>query len=308
MIRTLSVFGTFLCALELCSQNLVPNSSFEDTVQCPVSVSELHNCQGWFTPNWGTPDYMHACNGGIVGVPVNGWGTQIADSGNAYAGFGILIRNDVREYLCVQLTDTLQAQEQYCITFFINLAESSYAATNSIGAMFLSDTVTIQSVDSYFISSMINDSLMLDSVGWHELSFLYNANGDERFLLLGVLQPDSLLTTQWIRNDTVTYSLAYYFVDNVSVRKCDTGIPGLTFTEFNLFPNPSNGTMLINGNFPAGTIFHVYNMLGQVASEPIQLPQGNNSVPVELFLAQGIYYYEIRSTDILSVGKLMITK
>jgi len=310
-VRTLVVILTtlFVFGVRANAQNLVPNSSFEDTVQCPVSVSELANSQGWFSPNLGTPDYMNACNGGIVGVPVNGWGVQVADSGNAYAGFGVLVRNDVREYLCIQLTDTLQAQEQYCISFYVSLAENSYAACNSIGAMFLSDTATIQTVGPYFISSMVNDSIMLDSTGWHELTFLYNAVGDERFLLLGVLKPDSMLTTQWVDSDTVTYSLAYYYVDNVAVRKCDTGIPGPDYPELSMFPNPSNGEITFNGNFPSETVLRVYNMLGEVVLEPVHIPQGNNSVAITLDVAQGLYYYDLTcSNGEFASGKLIIQR
>src|SRR5690606_36281690 len=68
-------------------QNLVPNPSFEDTLQCPNN-GFINNSQGW-EPYSSSPDYYNGCvNPTFYGysVPNNFTGTQIAASGQAYAG------------------------------------------------------------------------------------------------------------------------------------------------------------------------------------------------------------------------------
>lgn len=45
-----------------CAQNLVLNSSFEDTISCPTTLGQISLSQNWFNPNDNTPDFFHECN------------------------------------------------------------------------------------------------------------------------------------------------------------------------------------------------------------------------------------------------------
>lgn len=306
----LTVLCFCLTAMHAClySQNLVPNSNLEDSVQCPATFSQIIYCRYWFSPNAGTPDYFHTCNSisgnGYVSVPTNGLGAQSALSGFAYVGIGSNIKGNVREYLCVRLTDSLEPQGKYCISFFWSLAGNSFAASNSLGVTFLSDSVYVTNADAYFFSSMVSDSVLSDTSQWHELRFNYLAVGGEKYLLIGILQPDSLLQYQWLGTDTVSSSLSYYYIDDVSVWNCDT--PATVYPQITFFPNPSNGNFSITGNFPLGSELKIYNVLGQQVSNTIRLPEGNQNVPIYSFLAAGVYCCRIESQGVILKSEMIV--
>jgi len=73
--------------LRLFAQNLVPNPSFEEYVNCPNDYGESFELRNWFIAI-SNPDYFHACDGynDTCGVPINVWGFQQPASGDGYIG------------------------------------------------------------------------------------------------------------------------------------------------------------------------------------------------------------------------------
>jgi hypothetical protein len=75
--------------------NYVPNSGFEEFVNCPWFTNGLSSltyitATHWYNPTSNSPDYFNYCNNLInmeVGVPKNIFGIQNAHTGEAYAGF-----------------------------------------------------------------------------------------------------------------------------------------------------------------------------------------------------------------------------
>ena len=127
--------------------NLVPNPSFEDTIQCPTNISQLYNCAFWVNPNGAGPDYFNSCadyNTG-VSVPNNATGYQIANTGNAYVGLLLYQRTisggpyDYREYIQAMLTDTLKNGKNYCVSFYVNYPLIANIAIDNIG-VYISNT------------------------------------------------------------------------------------------------------------------------------------------------------------------------
>ena len=64
------------------AQNLVPNPSFEDMVQCPPGWTQIEFATGWINPNGYSPDYFNSCvpdTGccNIFSVPNNSYGFQM---------------------------------------------------------------------------------------------------------------------------------------------------------------------------------------------------------------------------------------
>jgi hypothetical protein len=77
--------------------------------------------------------------------------------------------------------------------------------------------------------------------------------------------------------------------------------------KFHIYPNPSRGQFSVQGNFPAEAELIIYNMLGELCCNPISLPEGNNNVPLFLALAQGVYFYNIRSEgESLCEGRIIV--
>lgn len=248
VIFSLSLLSDLLIGQStICNQNLVPNPSFEDSLQCPTALSQIAKCRYWFSPNSGSPDYFNVCNtisgNGSVGIPINTWGSQTSHSGNAYTGIGSNVKGDMREYLSVKMTDSLTAGKKYCVSFFANLSEFSFAATNSLGIIMSDDSVFVPGFFLPLTSAYISDSLIIDSLNWVELKFNYNALGGEKYLIIGILRPDSLLTKIWVRNDS-TSDLNYYYIDDVSVCNCNTQVDSIR--PFLLYPNPASVNFLLS--------------------------------------------------------------
>jgi OOP family OmpA-OmpF porin len=301
-------------------QNLVPNPSFENYSQCPTNQDQLNYAAPWMKPTGNTPDYFNSCYTGTTlfhpSVPVNYLGYQNARTGNAYAGFGSYYNcPNCREYIEVALIDSLCANKKYSVSFYISLADSSYNGISSIGVYF-SDTL-VNDQASFFVipvASQINSPIqspLIDTSSWILISGTFVANGGEKYMIIGTFVPDSQLIVTNIRPNPSNIKWVYYYIDDVSVTDLGyVGIQSNTLSNnISLFPNPSNGTFQLKGNFPSNSQLHIYNLLGEETIQPISLPQGNQTIPVELSLAEGIYIYRIISgKDMLHEEKLVIVK
>ena len=104
-------------------QNLVPNPSFENVIQCPFSLG-LET----YTSNWKsareTPDYFNTCaSSSVAEVPSNNFGYQQPCTGNAYMGM-LTYRSDSSLYTeaaTVQLTSPLSIGQIYYVSFRLSL-------------------------------------------------------------------------------------------------------------------------------------------------------------------------------------------
>lgn len=295
------------------AQNLVPNPSFEIFDTCPLYTAQFYRCSTWQSPTSNTPDYFNACwdEGWYDSpdVPINRFGSESARTGQAYAGFFCRYNSgNGREYISVKLSDTMVMGSTYCVEFFVTLGDSTWGGINFIGAHFSQtpDTMSNFFYNLPFQPQIEESSVITDTTGWVRISGSFIASGGETYMTIGVFKPDSMLLYDSIQgNGSGQYT--YYFVDDVAVWQCDT--PEIIYSQFSLFPNPSNGEFTITGNFPEHTQLIVYDLLGQKVLESPYLPQGNNSVPVHLVLAQGVYYYELQSPiEQVAEGRIIITR
>lgn len=309
-MRFIILIVSFLFTHFVRGQNLVPNPSFEDTVQCPTYINQIHNATGWFNCNAGTPDYFNSCFDGTVNsppdVPRNVVGIQYARTGEAYAGFGGYFADsgNCREYFGIRLTDSLRGGKRYCLEMYVAMADSLPLAVNKIG-MYLSQTNDTMFYDQWgtpwcgrfpYVPVLQCDSIVKDSISWVRISGTITAQGGEQFLMIGVFATETELLVDTMYGNGFN-AIGYYYVDDVSVVQCDT--PQTVYSEFTFFPNPSNGNFNITGNFPPGSHLKIYNILGQEVSNTIYLPEGNANVPIYSFLAQGVYHCRITADGIL---------
>jgi hypothetical protein len=317
MFKRSIVFLFCVLFIKAHGQNLVPNPSFENYSTCPTNQDQLNYATPWLQPTNNTPDYFNGCaNPTLIGTPINIAGYQNAKTGNAYAGFGSYYNcPDCREYIEVPLIDTLIQNKKYCVSFYVSLADSSYNGLSSIGAYFSDTLINDQSTPFVLpVVPQINSSLqipLIDTANWMLVSDTFVANGGERYMVIGTFASDSQLIVTNIRPNPSNYKWVYYYIDDVSV--IDIGYVGIQSptlkNNISLFPNPSDGTFQLKGNFPENSQLHIYNLLGEETIQPISLPQGNQTIPVELSLAGGIYIYRIISgKDMLHEEKLVIVK
>src|SRR5438093_448569 len=102
--------------------NLVPNYSFEDTLNCATWVGGPNVAYPWFNPTIATPDYYTIYTSCGIPQPSSANGYQFPKTGDAYMGIGLYNSAGGREYIEAQLDSPLVSGNKYCVSFYINRA------------------------------------------------------------------------------------------------------------------------------------------------------------------------------------------
>jgi outer membrane protein OmpA-like peptidoglycan-associated protein len=223
-----------LFSMQLFSQNLVLNPSFEETKRCAVLIGNFdRNVKHWSTPTWGTTDIFSTCAKGTVGIPNNYNGIQETKSGNNYAGFYLHSDENYREYIQVELSEKLDKGINYKLSFYVNLAGKSDFAIKNIDFMLSADKLntTISrelsekqlkkfKIDSYSIYKIDNTRFYDNSSNWTLISREFNAQGTEQFLTIGNFNKNSKTDKILVSNKN-RFNISYYYIDLISLERTD---------------------------------------------------------------------------------------
>jgi gliding motility-associated-like protein len=204
--------------------NLVQNPSFEKIFLCPNMQSQIKYANFWDTlkvGGGGTPDLYNVCNTNIVGVPNNILSFQYPKSGLSYAGIISYYKTTqiTREYIQNKLVKKLIANQAYCVTMHVNLADISTIAIDRIGIYFDDGNIY---ASYYNIPNSINHQIqspsgtfIKDTLNWTKIQGSFIANGTEQYLTIGNYFSDLQTNTITVSNNNIIYS--YYNIDDVSV-------------------------------------------------------------------------------------------
>ena len=296
-----------LCSLNLSAQvELVPNGGFEEHMECPgqTSFGALMNvnCVGWITPTQGSPDYYSTCATNIAANTVgNVFGPQPPHSGEAYIGSYMFSYNqpELREYAQVELLQPIAPGIRYLVGFYVSRADSGLFSVNTIGAHF--STAPISSNDVWVLpveADVVNahtDSL-IDSNIWYHITdtFVSRVGGGERYLTIGNFSVAAESDTHLVRPPLqISFSAAYYYIDDVSVIALDTlnGVAEAAPQRMAAWPNPATATVQLQWPVPLqqGAELQLYDAQGRSVLI-MALPAG--STKAQLSVAQlppGIY-------------------
>jgi len=287
--------------------NLVPNSSFEIISQCPFSQGQLDFAAPWFHPTTQDPELYNACEiTGGLGVPNNSIGYQQAKTGNGYSGGGFWGNgSNARDYFSVKLLDTLMANKNYFVEFYVSLANKSIWGIDKIGIYF-SDTI----IDNIATLGVINyipqieypfGNIIGDTIYWTKISGIYNAIGGEQFIIIGNFYPDTLTDT--LRVNPAGTLGPFYYLDDVYVGEA----PDTTVYEISVYPNSNNGNFTVNYNLGDDEtgMFYLYDAIGRRVYKK-ELEQNNGTLQIELFLSSGVYIWELRGSKRIQSGKIVV--
>ncbi len=266
------------------SQNLVPNPSFEEYVECPVSLAELQTQTNW--DSWQeSPDYFCMCNNqtnGSVGVPQNVLGYQSSISGDAYSGLATYYDVDlnVREYMAIQLLEPLVIGQTYYIFFYANQIEGETGtvpmelrcATNHIGLRFFKDP-SYNNTDNIFepdnFAHLDYSQVLADSDNWIKVEGWFIADDNYNWLAIGNFFDDA--QTEILVQNEFGNCLGYYFIENVCVASdpgdCDYLVSNQELNakpKINIFPNPTEDYFTIESTIIRLAHILVYNSLGEL--------------------------------------------
>lgn len=229
VLRTLiCILGAALLSTFSFGQNLVPNGGFEDYKYCPVDFnkSTLELVKGWSQPTTGTIDYYNQCSQN-AGVPRNMFGEQAAHGGKGYIGVISYApsKRNYREYMQTQLTQPLRAGQQYCVEFYLSLADFSNFRTDGIGVFLSKDpnSANHQLVLDLPAQLQVPKNYVIREVNdWVKISGIVTAEGGETYITIGNFNPDHEVKVSRRNlpraNGARVWDYAYYYIDDLSLK------------------------------------------------------------------------------------------
>ncbi len=307
LITLLTFLSPFWMVSHALAQNLVPNPSFEDTLDCFDHFGAPEAAFPWFTPTYCTPDYYTPNSN--CGYPSlnNPSGFQLPHSGVAYMA-GYQWSGNFRDYFGIRLDSTLQSNVKYKAGFYVSRAEKFKYAIDKIGIYFSADTAGFYGnlcEQLYFTPQVENASgnILSDTANWTLITQTFLAVGGEQFLTIGNFR-DSANTTVVIADSNALYYGAYYYIDDVFVYRCDTcSITSLNNPSskptISVFPNPMNESSVLRFISTQEFLKTIYVIdLNGIIKEKITIPNIEVDYRVELKrrgLSQGIYFLKIET-------------
>ncbi|MEO8760963.1 MAG: hypothetical protein ABI448_08735, partial [Bacteroidia bacterium] len=218
------------------AQNLVPNPSFEQVSSgCPCYGSGIYfsHVFNWSIPNQLSPDLYTQCADSYTSctfaqTPQNSFGWQMPKQGFNYAGIAAgQDYVDYREWIETKLIDTLIPSKNYCVNFYVSLADSSGLAISNIGVLFSDSLITDISHDSasppwtpifhYYPPNIENPhgNIITDTINWTKIEGTYSPNSKKAYIVLGNFDKYTQIDTLRVSNKAVlgAQNFAYYYID-----------------------------------------------------------------------------------------------
>jgi hypothetical protein len=309
----------FVCLVTVSKgQNLVPNPSFEDTVSCPTTLADLSKTTFWSEPTQGSPDYFNVCtNNSFIDVPNNGFGSQNALSGIAYVGIQVYDTQSVfsyREYIQVQLQQTLTLGQEYWVSFYVSLSDLNDYGIQELGAYFSSTQISDNSMDSTLVLTPqieFSDSVISSKNDWTKVSGSFVATGNESYIIIGNFNRKQTTTSSQLSSNNINY--AYYYIDDVCVSSdsltCSqpVGINEAVLNQslFNIFPNPANNYINITKENDLNDLsVSIYNAIGQLLYTQQNITSNNTQIDISNYNS-GLLFITITSNNNQFTYKLL---
>ena len=249
MRSSILLIGCLFVLIKADGQNLLINPSFEDPVSCPPpnwiwdGLGTIHLAPPWISP-LSSADYFTTCYNSVDpfhDVPTNSYGYQDAKDGHAYAGIYATTLSQppynpytYREYLEGTLTEPLQKDSSYRVSFFVSRADRIFqctAITDRMGAYFHNDfipPIVVVPPNPYPLVAFIDKKpqvenpagqMLGDSVNWMPICGYFKASGGERYMTIGNFYDidDTPIVALYPPYPDGTKLKAYYLVDDISV-------------------------------------------------------------------------------------------
>lgn len=308
-MKTIGILiGIFL--LHYCSaQNLVPNYSFELFSSCPIlGPGDVVSAIPWVAPTLNTPEYFNECSplSSTSSVPKNFAGYQWARTGKAYAGITTFAPSlpNTRDYVQVQLTDSLVAGRLYCVGYYVNLSNIVQYASNGFSAYFSNTPISCSSGCFFSYTPQFNysGSVVSDTLNWTLIAGTFTAAGGEKYMTIGNFNNDTNTNFSIVNSGAASQS-AYYYIDDVYVGTCDTIKPPPVVSSLtipNVFtPNndQQNDVFSISSYNIQSLNCQIFNRWGVKVWElttPLESWDGHDKTGIPC--SEGVYFYVLNAT------------
>lgn len=214
-------------------ENIVPNGGFEVWAEAPIGWFYKGSHFGqvmkyWYSATTSSPDAY----GPKVKVPADwqekGFGEQKPRSGRSMTGITVFGcengKPHCREYLQVQLAEPLVPGQFYEVEFWAtHLARS--LQIDQIGVLFSLEAIERKTDELLIFEPQVKTDQILVGTGgkWKRVRKTFRATDESEFLTLGNFADDAHTRSTAYRSDCFNY--AYYYIDDVSVRKIPPFLP-----------------------------------------------------------------------------------
>lgn len=211
------------------SLNLVPNGSFEEMTGKLRRLGGIESAQGWTSPTGANADLFSESidSNSPAYAPKNANGFQSALSGINYAGvvWYSYMDKQPRSYVQVKLKEMLKKGQKYCITYYVSLSDLSKYSSDHLGAYLSRVQVRKKETASLTYTPQVpalQTRLYEDLNSWQGVCGVYEAKGDEQYLIIGNFAASEKLNSGKVKRQRgevrPQQPVAYYYVDDVSVK------------------------------------------------------------------------------------------
>ena len=156
--------------------------------------------------------------------PINYAGVQSPRTGTKYIGlrsetpnvlnsFNQIVVAPYHEYIQVKLTQALEENKSYQVSFYVSLTENNLLQNNTIAGLLSQDSILELGV-SPIQPSISSTAYDINNEEWTQVVETYTAQGGEEFITLGNLTLNNLTDTFILPGQ---FNSIYYYIDYVSV-------------------------------------------------------------------------------------------
>lgn len=209
------------------SLNLVENGGFEVLDGKIKRLGYFEEAHGWKSPTAKKADlFTETVSGSPISVPRNDRGDQSALNGQNYAGllWWSYMNKEPRTYMQAKLKKTLKKDQKYCVRYYTTLSDLSKYAADQHGAYLSKMLIKKDDEGNLTYSAQVptlKTKIYDDLFSWQGVCGVYEAKGDEQYLLIGNFAANEKTNTTKVKRprgeSRPQANNAYYFIDDVSV-------------------------------------------------------------------------------------------
>lgn len=233
--RLPSLAFTALLGLSLTAQqvpdslNMVPNGSFEELEGKLRRLGGIEAAIGWSSPTEAKADLYSGSidSGSPAFAPQNAYGFQSPLSGTNYAGvlWYSYMDKEPRSYLQVKFKKMLKKGQKYCVSYYVSLGDLSKYSSDHLGAYISRIVVNRKGEASLTYEPQVpalQTQVYNDVNGWQGVCGVYEAKGDEQYLIIGNFAATDRVNTGKMPRPKgearPQRPIAYFYIDDVSVK------------------------------------------------------------------------------------------
>lgn len=211
--------------------NLLPDGGFEqhERLYCAWTQEAekfSKNMTWWDSPTETTPDLFDTGNDascwGHPGKRTDGKASP--HGGTSMVGIKVWGKGNTpthwHEYVQTELPQPLEAGKRYTAEFWVMRASFCNEASNNIGMLVSNTPVKTRDCLPLYFTPTINERDVVKRTGWKKVSGVFDAKGDELYIMLGNFYSDGRTAHE---RQPEGERGAYYFIDDVNIRIAPPG-------------------------------------------------------------------------------------